>query len=773
MRLVATVILGLIVSVTASPPDIEYIYPAGAQRGTTVSVRVGGYYFHGEANFEMLGQGVKFKPTVKPTKTIWFEGPLIQQPLSQQGENYPKDYINEITIAKKAELGHRLWRCWTSQGATKTLRFIIGDHPEVIEDEIDGRPIPQPVTLPVTANGRIFPREDVDVWTFNANAGETIVCDAAAKRFGSPLNIVLSVQDSNGNPIATEKVLREGDPIHWFKAPYDGRYEVHVHDAKFWGMQNHVYRLTLKRGPHILYHFPLGARRGTKVNVEFNGPALPSLNAEVSILNAKDDYHLASVKNWGTAKFVISEYPEYLENQKIIGSAPVVFNGRISKPGETDIWQIKLAEKQKIIFDLSAAQLGTPLDAVLTLNGANGKQLATNDDRSKGQPDPRLEFTAKKAGVYVMKIQDRFASRGGPHFAYRLTATESDIKPNFELTLIPNYLNLYRLTQPIANDAKPTGPKLKVSVDRQGGFKGEVKIVVTGLPPNVQIHNTTIAANKKDTSLQFTVPPKTKIAMHRLTIKGVGDLGDQNATRTASVPGKINHLFCGIVPAVPFKHHGVYRIITGLPGGTTYHRKYSIDRGGFDGPITVRLADKQIRHLQGIKDAIITVPKGVSDFIFPVRFPARIEVGRTSRVCIMLVGRLTDFDGSQHNISYTSRERDDQLISVAAEGLVAVKTPSNSFTATPNSELAIPVTILREPTIMNRTMKVDLLVPNHTKGISTKLATLGPEQKTVILKIQVNDCPGPFNGPLKIRARTMEGPRHEAVKEIELVSPPR
>ena len=44
MRLVATVILGLIVSVTASPPDIEYIYPAGAQRGTTVSVRVGGYY---------------------------------------------------------------------------------------------------------------------------------------------------------------------------------------------------------------------------------------------------------------------------------------------------------------------------------------------------------------------------------------------------------------------------------------------------------------------------------------------------------------------------------------------------------------------------------------------------------------------------------------------------------------------------------------------------------------------------------------------------------
>ena len=84
MRLAATIILGLIVSLKANPPDIEYIYPAGAQRGTTVSVRVGGYYFHGQANFEMLGKGVKFKPIVKRTNTIWFEGPLIYQPLSQQ-----------------------------------------------------------------------------------------------------------------------------------------------------------------------------------------------------------------------------------------------------------------------------------------------------------------------------------------------------------------------------------------------------------------------------------------------------------------------------------------------------------------------------------------------------------------------------------------------------------------------------------------------------------------------------------------------------------------
>ena len=175
--------LGLIGLANAEPPDIEYIFPAGGQRGTTVPVRVGGYYFHGQANFEMLGAGVKTSPMVKLTKTIWFEGPLIFQPLSQRGENYPKDHIGQVAIAKNADLGTRHWRCWTSQGATKPLSFVIGDLPEVMEVEVDGRPIPHPVTLPVTANGRIFPREDVDIWSFEAKAGETIICDAAAKRF--------------------------------------------------------------------------------------------------------------------------------------------------------------------------------------------------------------------------------------------------------------------------------------------------------------------------------------------------------------------------------------------------------------------------------------------------------------------------------------------------------------------------------------------------------------------------------------------------------------
>jgi len=754
----------------AVEPDIEYIYPAGGQRGSTLKVRVGGYYFHGQANFEMLGAGVKVSPLVKRTKTTWFEGPLIYQPLSQQKEDYPKDHIGEVTIAKDAAIGMRLWRCWTSQGATRPLRFVVGELPEVMENEMDGRPIPQPVTLPITVNGRIFPREDIDIWTFAAKAGETITCDAVVKRFGSPLHAVLAVHDPDGDPVQTQKIIRSGDPIHWFKALKTGRYQVSIRDAKFWGLQNHIYRLTLRRGPHILFNYPLGGQRGTTIQAEFTGPALPHHAATVS-LNAKSDRQIFTLKALGQSTFLVGNHPEYLEPTKTTVAVPVVVNGRIVEPGEIDTWQIQLEEKQKITIDLAAAQLGSPLDAILSVLDVKGKQLAINDDRAKGQVDPRLDFTAPNTGVYTIQVKERFASRGGSTFSYRITAAASETKPSFSLTFGAAHLNITRAIETRKDNTKPVGPKLKINVQRQGGFKGEIQLALNGLPGNVKVFNAKIGANKNSVDLQFFVPPKTKIGVHRLSVKGTGDLGDQNATRAANHTAGPDHVLIGIVPRIPFKHTGQYRIVTGLPGGTTYFRHYELERGDFNGPITVRLADKQIRHLQGITDRIVNIPAMAAEFDFPIDFPFRVEVGRTSRVQVMIIGEMTDFDGTQHKVSYTSNARDDQLISVAAAGLVSVETSADSYTAESGTVFVIPVTIRREPTVRKQAMKIELIQPGHAKGIFANPVELAPDQSNVALKIQTAKFPGPYNAPFIIRATTTKGPRHVAEKEIELVAP--
>src|SRR5262249_35126763 len=153
-----------------------------------VDVRVGGLFLHNSCSFEMLGAGVRFPETLRPMSTLWLEGPLLGLPESQQAEDYPRDMAALLQVADDAPLGERLWRLGPSQGVTLAMKFVIGDLPEVVEEEVPGDPIPVPVQMPVTINGRIFPREDIDVWAIDARKGQTITAEVQAARLGSPLD---------------------------------------------------------------------------------------------------------------------------------------------------------------------------------------------------------------------------------------------------------------------------------------------------------------------------------------------------------------------------------------------------------------------------------------------------------------------------------------------------------------------------------------------------------------------------------------------------------
>src|SRR5215470_11367651 len=97
----------------ANPPVASYIFPAGAQRGAKVNVRVGGLFLYEKCGFEMTGPGVTAPNHLTRTKTTWFEGPILPLPDSQRQEDYPKDMAGAIAIATDAPLGVRTWRLWT------------------------------------------------------------------------------------------------------------------------------------------------------------------------------------------------------------------------------------------------------------------------------------------------------------------------------------------------------------------------------------------------------------------------------------------------------------------------------------------------------------------------------------------------------------------------------------------------------------------------------------------------------------------------------------
>jgi len=96
------------------------------------------------------------------------------------------------------------------------LKLAVGDAPQIPEWEPNNSPAQaQALPLPVTVNGHIDSgpgaAPDQDYFRFHARQGERITIDVAASRLGSPLDSVIEVLDSQGNPIprATVRCLNE------------------------------------------------------------------------------------------------------------------------------------------------------------------------------------------------------------------------------------------------------------------------------------------------------------------------------------------------------------------------------------------------------------------------------------------------------------------------------------------------------------------------------------------------------------------------------------
>ncbi len=736
-----------------------------------VNFRVGGHFLHGEAGFEMLGAGVTASTRVHETNTVWFEGPIVPLPGSQQTENYPRDHAGFVRIAANAVTGARYWRVWTSQGATPAIKFIVGDLPEITEQEMDGAPIPVEVKPPVTINGRIFPREDVDVWAFNARAGQEFTCSVAALSLGSPLQARLVALDPTGRQIAEAVASQRGDPQLHFKAATDGTYSVRIHDISFGGLQQFVYRLTITSEPVVNSIFPLGARRGDTVKLELNGNALPTRTAELRIpadapMSYQTPLTLAG-KRTNPVLLEVDDLPEFTHSHgSATFTAPAVLNGRIASPGETNSWSFSAKKGELLELSLAAARLGSPLTPVLVVNDAQGKQLMHTEASVGDGGDTTLQFKAPDDGTYIIRVNEHFLSRGGLDFAYRLRIAPP-ATPDFQITLVSDALNALRdlpegLAPATAAKSKPRQKpgQFKLNIAALGGFAGEIELSVDGLPPGVTVSGTKIAARKTTHDLNFTAEPTAKIGATRITIRGTANINGQPVTHTATLSLKrgeppLDSALLAVSLPTPFKHSAEYLFTLG-PRGSVFHRPYHLDRGGFTGPITVRLADRQGRHLQGVTGATIVVPPDADEFDYTVTLPPWMEIGRTSRAQVMTSGVIKDFDGSEHIVSYTSNDQNDQVIVVTSAGLLNVETEHRTLVVAPGKQAELNVRVHREKSIESAPVRVELAVPSHIKGVQAEPVVLPAGKDEAAMRVQFAANAGPFNMPLTLRATSLD-----------------
>lgn len=698
---------------SANPPTAAYVFPAGAQRGTSVEVRVGGLFLHDKPAFEVSGPGVTASPHLAPAKRVWFEGPVLPLPESQRQEDYPADVQGKIALAKDAPLGSRRVRVFTSQGGAGGPVFVVGDLPEVVEKEIDGDPLPKPITLPVVANGRIFPREDIDIWEFDAEAGKTYTAFVHCTSINSPLVPKLDVTDAKGNVVAEQMryACVGTDGSVKFTPTTAGKYRVRITDANTLGGQAFVYRLTVTAAHVPDYQFPLKVKPDGLKDITVGGAVGPF-------------------------------------------DAPVALNGFVQTPGAVNEWKLALKKGAAYTFDLHAKRHESPLCAVVRVLDATGKELAKAEASETADPAP-LSFTAPADGVYTVNVSEKFRRPVGPNFVYRLRVLDAAEKaePGVKLAVLNDVFTV------------PRGGniKVKVTAERLGGFKGPIILCAENLPKGVTAVPVAIAANQTSADLTLTATADALIGSAPLRVTGIGVTGTRDLYLGSAASKDEPDLRLAVAFPTPFKIVDQY-IMTSAPRGETYYRKYKIDRGGFDGPIQIQLADKQARHLQGVTGPVLTLKPGETEFAYPAFLPPWMELGRTCRVCVMATAKVKDADGREHTVSFSSQEQNQQMIVVVTPGRLDLSMEKTSIRAAGEVRVAVKVSRSKN---LSGPATVEVVLPEHIKGVTAAKLVVPADKSDAELVLTFAPDAGPFNVPLVLKA-TITTPTGPVTAEAKL-----
>ena len=123
--------------------------------------------------------------------------------------------------------------------------------------------------------------------------------------------------------------------------------------------------------------------------------------------------------------FAVGDRPEVAEvepNDTPASATPLplnaVANGRSQALADVDCFAFEGKAGQRVVLDVTAERLDSPMDAVLRVFGPSGGQVAeSHDDRGA---DPVVALTLPADGRYVAKVHD-VTYAGSPDHAYRLT----------------------------------------------------------------------------------------------------------------------------------------------------------------------------------------------------------------------------------------------------------------------------------------------------------------------------------------------------------------
>lgn len=457
-----------------------------------------------------------------------------------------EDVALRLNISPEATPGRRELRLRTAAGLSNPVTFYVGELPEHIEVEPRANPTEQgaTVSLPLVINGQILPG-DVDRFRFRGRRGERLVLHVQARQLipyvadAVPgwFQATVGLYDARGKELQYVDDFRfNPDPVLYYELPADGEYVIEIKDAIYRGREDFVYRITAGAVPFITSIHPLGGPVGKTTRVELKGWNLPQTFLEVT----PDTQGLHWLKVRGDrlesppVPFAADTLPEAEETEPNHAprtaqnvTLPVILNGRVERPGDVDVFAFDGRAGQQVVAEVTARRLHSPLDALLRLTDAQGRQLAVNDDhedKASGlnthHADAYLSFTLPADGRYYVHLSDT-QQHGGPEHAYRLRLSAP--RPDFELRIVPSSLN------PRAGGSVP----VTLHALRKDGFTNEIKVALKEAPKGFMLTGGRIPAGTNLARLTLTAPAVEQTNILHLVVEGRAQIDGQEVVRVA------------------------------------------------------------------------------------------------------------------------------------------------------------------------------------------------------------------------------------------------
>lgn len=657
----------------ATDPTSTHIFPAGGRRGTVVNVRVGGECLPPLTKFRMEGNGLK-APDVLGPRTPFRGDPSPRRKPGETHINYPKEWESTIEISQDAPLGPQLWWLSCARGGTGGRPFVVGDLPEFIEAESNSVPDKaESLTLPVTLNGQIDAERDMDYFSFDAGQGEVVVAEVVAARIGSPLETVLDFRDEAGHRLRTQEVRMGNDQVVALKVPATGKIHFSVANLSVAGGPNYAYRITLSKEPFARLAFPSGGPAGQAQELELltltGGADFSSIRQSVTLPAVPGEFWWNAPGVRGALPLAVGTHPELIEQEPNDKAAeankatlPMTLNGRFATSADEDWFAFMAKAGEAVAINCQSAGAGLPTLPIISIHDAAGNELVKASAVDSPERLPAIEAWAPPAdGQYWLRLRDvQQGVAGGPEFVYR--AQVRIAKPDFELTLKSDW----------ANHMPGGRTEIELLVRRRGGFAGPVKVSAEGLPTGVRAEPLEIPAGAPSGKLvllsdAMATPPADAI----LKISGTADVSGTGVMRVVAAPhlGRdVEGVAVGRTTTEHFhltvQHKPLFRLFCSeayqyAHRGTIHRYQMEVERFDYDGPITLQIADRQIKDLDGADVLVTTIPAGETRFLLPLYLPETMHINVQAHSNIYAQGFATFQDrwGKQQSTCIVSEMR--------------------------------------------------------------------------------------------------------------------